>query len=129
MPSVSQKIVLRPVVSSPVAVTGVQSQNVHATIGQIIQPGVSVQGVTSPTVVVRPKEVTPVGSLTSFLPPADMMDDTDATYFYLGWNDVSGGWLIRRQNRATVLFDSATEQLGHTTLAQAWPDRQTLTYS
>lgn len=54
-------------------------------------------------------------------------DDTGDVYFYMGWEDVNGGWLVRRQTRATGLTENATT--GAATLEAAWLIRPTLTYS
>ncbi|NEN91196.1 MAG: hypothetical protein F6K48_20715 [Okeania sp. SIO3H1] len=70
------------------------------------------------------------GSGTAFLPIPDDLDESSATEFFFGWEDVDGGWLIARQTRATaqtVHADQANNPL-YTTLTAAWPDRQSLTY-
>lgn len=63
----------------------------------------------------------------SFLPPPDLLDESDATYFYYGWADVNGGWLVRRAKRATAKKEDATT--GFPDLATAWPNRVTLNYA
>lgn len=63
----------------------------------------------------------------SFLPVADNTDTSDATFFYFGWADVNGGWLIQRHDRATSAYVSSTA--GHADLSTAWPDRANLTYA
>ena len=66
-----------------------------------------------------------------FLPPADRIDDTTGIeFFHFGWEDVNGGWLIRRQTRSDSTFVDATESnnSSYTTLAEAWPFRLGLTY-
>ena len=67
----------------------------------------------------------------SFLPPADRVDDTTGReFFHFGWEDVNGGWLIRRQTRSDSTFVDATEinNSDYTTLEEAWPHRLGLTY-
>ena len=73
------------------------------------------------------------GGGTSFLPIADLCEDTNATYFYFGWTDqgTSGNWLIRRANRSTLVeldADLATDG-GYADLAAAWVDKATLNYA
>ncbi len=63
----------------------------------------------------------------SFLPPADLLDEANPTYFYMGWADVNGGWLVRRANRLTAAKANATT--GHADLATAWANRAILAYS
>ena len=68
------------------------------------------------------------GTGSSFLPAPTENDDTDATYFYMGWASVpAGGWLVRRQTRATGQSLDATT--GAADFASAWAARATLTYS
>lgn len=62
----------------------------------------------------------------SFLPPPDLLDESDATYFYYGWEDVNGGWLVRRATRASAKKANATT--GHPDLATAWANRSSLIY-
>lgn len=63
----------------------------------------------------------------AFKPAPDECDDTDPQYFYFGWLDIAGGWLVRRQNRSDQSFmDAAT---GFADLATAWANRATLGYS
>lgn len=71
-----------------------------------------------------------VGTDSALLPPADMIDDTGATYFYFGWLNVSGSWLVRRQLRANSATTDATviNNATHTILAQAWAVKETLNY-
>ena len=65
-----------------------------------------------------------------FLPTPDR-DEAAAEYFYLGWADVNGGWLVRRIARADATRADATasDNSSYTTLAEAWPHRATLTYA
>ena len=57
----------------------------------------------------------------------DEVDQTDPTYFYFGWADVNGGWLIQRQTRASSQTASATT--GFLDLTSAWAVRETLGYT
>jgi hypothetical protein len=74
---------------------------------------------------------TGTGTGSSFLPPPDEFDETDLTFFYHGWESVNGDWLIRRARRDGPLREDATQvnNVGFVSLALAWPNRQTLTYS
>ena len=71
------------------------------------------------------------GGGTSFLDPSDELDDSDATYFYFGWIDVGGGWLVERQLRSdsSSLYATVSNNPGYATLALAWPDRSILNYA
>ena len=72
------------------------------------------------------------GGAPAGLGAADNNDETDATYFYFGWDDDgTGDWLIRRQTRATGIYMSATEAANpsYATLLLSWPDRVSLTYA
>jgi hypothetical protein len=69
-----------------------------------------------------------------FLPKADLIDDSEAsntdTYFYFGWYNVAGVWLIRRQERATALtVDASTFNNAQPDLNTAWPLRESLAYA
>ncbi len=66
-----------------------------------------------------------------FLPPSDMVDDSGATYFYFGWFDALGGWLVRRQLRvdATTADASVSNNPGYANLTAAWATKETLTYA
>lgn len=57
----------------------------------------------------------------------DNVDQSDATYFYFGWENVNGGWLVQRQLRSDGSTQSSTT--GYVDLASAWLNRTTLTYS
>lgn len=77
-------------------------------------------------------ETTATGSSDfGFLPIPDLFDETDATYFYYGWNNVNGNWLIRRGNRLTAQKQNATisTNSAYANLSAAWPNRNTLNYS
>ena len=57
----------------------------------------------------------------------NLLDESNAVYFYFGWENVNGGWLVQRQNRSTSITESATA--GHTNLTDAFADRINLEYS
>ena len=65
-----------------------------------------------------------------FLPRPDLIDDRDEMFFYFGWENVNGGWLIRRTERATAQQLAATEanNTSFPDLASAFPERANLTY-
>lgn len=67
----------------------------------------------------------------SFLPPPDLLEDTAAVYFYFGWEDVNGSWLIRRQVRAdaTSMDADIVNNPGHANLASAWAVKEGLVYA
>ena len=56
----------------------------------------------------------------------NLLDEGDTTYWYYGWTDVGGSWLVQRQTRATGISMDATT--GYADLASAWPNRTSLTY-
>lgn len=56
----------------------------------------------------------------------DDMDESGAAYFYFGWSDFGGGWLVRRQHRATGAHEDATT--GAADYASAWAGRASLAY-
>lgn len=64
-------------------------------------------------------------------PDPDQIDETDATYFYFGWESFNGSWLIERQLRSTSSSEIATIVLnsGYADLTAAWTDRATLVYA
>lgn len=64
-----------------------------------------------------------------FLPIPELLDET-ATYFFMGWADVNGTWLIRRKERTTTeyLDASGLNNGAYADLASAWVDRLTLVY-
>lgn len=76
-------------------------------------------------------EGVPTGGGSPFLPPPDLVDHLDVVFFYYGWENVNGDWLVRRTVRATGFQDSATSANNPSIpdLAAAFPDRATLTYS
>ena len=57
----------------------------------------------------------------------NLLDESNAIYFYFGWENVNGGWLVIRQNRSTSITESATT--GHANLTDAFADRINLGYS
>lgn len=61
-----------------------------------------------------------------YLAVPDRSEDT-VTYFYFGWEDVGGSWLVQRQDRVSSISLSATQ--GYDTLSEAWPNRNSLDYS
>lgn len=61
------------------------------------------------------------------LPQPDISDDTSSGYFYWGWDDIEGSWLIRRQTRVSSILESSNS--GYASLSQAWGNRETLTYT
>ena len=72
----------------------------------------------------------PSGSGTLFL--VNPRSDKDSSYFYFGGEESSGDWKINRYPVSDVSTkESATEAANssYATLAAAWTDRTTLTYS
>ncbi len=65
----------------------------------------------------------------SFLSTPDESIDT-AEYFYMGWLDVGGSWLVRRIERSSSQSANAiaSNNPEHTTLDAAWAARITLVY-
>lgn len=78
-----------------------------------------------------PKGDPGTGGGSSFLPAPDRTDETDATFFYFGWENVGGDWLVQRQTRSTGVSVSATgsNNPSYADLTAAFPDRATLTYA
>lgn len=63
-----------------------------------------------------------------FLPAPDLYDET-TDYFYMGWEDVNGSWLVRRTLRLDSTKLDATDSGNiHDDIASAWPDRESLVY-
>lgn len=89
----------------------------------------SVGAALSPTELLLRLEVAAASS-SSWLPPPDNSEDTDATYFYFGWEDVGGSWLVRRQLRAdaTTMDATDTDNPSHLNLTSAWASKETLIY-
>lgn len=88
----------------------------------------------------EPRQLTPFGSRkvnntgtggTSFLVVPDETDESDATYFYFGWESINGDWLVHRQTRATsqTVVANSTSNPSYVNLTAAWPDRTSLTYA
>ena len=70
------------------------------------------------------------GGGTEFLTISEF-DDTDGTYYFYGGKDLVLDWKINRFHKTTFVKESADE-VGNpteTSLAEAWPDRLTLSYS
>ncbi len=67
------------------------------------------------------------GTISNDLPVPDLFDENDPNFFYFGWENVNGGWLVQRQNRSTSITESATT--GHTNLTDAFADRINLGYA
>ena len=57
----------------------------------------------------------------------DLSDESDATYWYYGWENIDGGWLVQRQTRSSGM--SLDADSGYADLATAWPNKDTLSYS
>lgn len=70
------------------------------------------------------------GGGTDFLDISEF-DDTDATYYYYGGLDTALDWKINRYHKTTFIKTSADEAGNptKTSLALAWADRTTLSYS
>lgn len=66
-----------------------------------------------------------------YLPPADLIDESNPPHFYFGWYNVGGSWLIRRQKRNDASAKDATidNNPGYADLDAAWPDRTSLNYA
>jgi len=64
-----------------------------------------------------------------FLPRPDLLDETDPTYFYFGWDD-GDDWKVERQVRLTSQAQRASIGNNPTKddLDAAWPDRTELVY-
>ena len=64
-----------------------------------------------------------------FLNSPDELSET-SEYFYMGWIDVGGSWLIYRTDRLTSVRRVATigSNAAHADLAAAWESRLTLVY-
>ena len=71
-----------------------------------------------------------VNLYSKFLDNPNLNDETEADYFYFGWEDVNGGWLIRRQSRVDSDYEDANEDSNssYANLTTAWPFRVSLTY-
>jgi len=67
---------------------------------------------------------------TDFL-TVEEFDDTDGTYYFYGGEQDGGAWKINRYHKTTFVKESADEggNPTKTTLAAAWTDRTTLSYS
>jgi len=71
-----------------------------------------------------------LGSGASFLNITEF-DDTDASYYFYGGLDGGSSWQINRYDKTTFVKTSARESgnPSYMSLAAAWTDRLTLTYS
>ena len=66
---------------------------------------------------------------TSFLPVADLIDESDPIYFYFGWISVDNGWLVQRQVRTSSLTLKALAfNNSSIPFNDAWTNRSTLMY-
>ena len=59
--------------------------------------------------------------------PADLLDELDPDFFYFGYSNSDGSWLIIRQDRETAEDVFATT--GFPDLATAFENREGLSYS
>lgn len=61
----------------------------------------------------------------------DITDETNVHYFYYGYDNSNGGWLIKRRTRSSTTFLNAdiSGNASYADLNAAWPDRATLAYS
>lgn len=82
--------------------------------------------ITTVTTIVTAGPQGPPGDGSAAFVEPDLVDDTDATYFYFGWTLEDTSWLIQRQDRSTSASLDATT--GYPDLATAWPNRDSLTY-
>ena len=66
-----------------------------------------------------------------FLATPDLVDTTQSDYFYFGWTNILGGWLIRRQDRTDSSSAGAdiSNNPSYANLTAAWVDRYTLVYA
>jgi hypothetical protein len=66
----------------------------------------------------------------SYLPVPDN-EETTTAFIYMGWESVSGGWLVRRRDRVTFATGDATvsNNGSYANLTAAWPDRAALIYA
>jgi len=66
----------------------------------------------------------------SSYPNPDILDESDATYFYFGWESINDGWLVERQVRSTSQRRRATISANpdNLTFSSAWLDRASLSY-
>lgn len=71
------------------------------------------------------------GSATPVFPNPNLLDETDTTYFYFGWENVNGGWLIQRQARETSVSMATDFQINpsYSLLSNVWPNRHILAYT
>lgn len=64
-------------------------------------------------------------------PLPDLFDETTEFYFFFGWEEILGGWLIHRQVRLSSLTIRADIDNNSSVpdLTSAWAIRETLAYS
>ena len=57
-------------------------------------------------------------------------DENGELYFYFGWENINGGWLVRRQLRSNgdTVDAIPSNNSSHADLTGAWLARETLTY-
>jgi hypothetical protein len=62
------------------------------------------------------------------LPPSNLIDTEDETFFYWGWENINGSWAVRRTARSDAEYWDATilENPTFPQLADAWPNRASL---
>ncbi len=77
-----------------------------------------------------PDNDTLLGS-SAFLDLPDNVEESLSTYYYYGWQNVSGGWLIQRQSIADGLSESATISNNSTfaLFTNAWDSKTSLVYN
>lgn len=66
-----------------------------------------------------------------FLPTPEQFDETNSDFFFFGYEEVDGSWLVRRQSRQTGQSQDATLAGNPSlpTLAASFPIRETLVYT
>lgn len=66
----------------------------------------------------------------TLLPLPNQLDEANAAFFYFGYENVDGSWLIRLQDRATsqTLNATSTNNPAFIDLAASFPNRETLVY-
>lgn len=61
----------------------------------------------------------------------DETDESSSLYFYFGWNNFNGSWLIRRQTRSdsSILEATISNNSSHSDLTSSWSSRTSLVYA